>query len=386
MLFETNSSLLCFLTGIQHLLINRNFKMVQQRTNDDDKDMKPKLLEGTYLKMSGFPTEFNVVSTNNMAGLNASAVTSKHNYSLPPQAAFHHHQPITLQSQNKVIINSAQSHSGSGNITIGTPIQDMQNKITIPTSNLKLNIVPSLAQVMQSGLVIDAKSLGASGSDQKTTTILTTAPTNQHHYQQQQSQQSQPQGQQMQGQQHKVKIEKTVNMMFDADRNRILYTNIKNNRGGQFLAQINPKVVNILPIQHKNNMTATVQGIVTPSGILNKNLQRMVASPSNVQNQSMANLRQTVGSATTNIGIAANVPASSTTAVIIGTSSGNVVGGVSGGHTSNITLNTMNTNVGNSVVNMNVADNSLAAKFIQSNNDGTTSSAINNININTTNR
>lgn len=105
-------------------------------------------------------------------------MTSKHNYSLPPQAAFHH-QPITLigqssQNQNQKVL---MSHTGQGNLAISTPIQDMQNKITIPTSNIKLNIVPSLAQVMHQpggGIVIDAKGLNATAGDHKTTILTTT--------------------------------------------------------------------------------------------------------------------------------------------------------------------------------------------------------------------
>lgn len=130
--------------------------MITPRSMGDDKeDVKPKIIEGAYLKL---PTDFNVVSSNAISTINASNATSKHNYSLPPQAAFH--QPITLigqpqQTQNKVIINP--SHL-STNLAIAT--QSMSDKITIPTSNIKLNLVPSLAQVMQSsgGLVIDAKS------------------------------------------------------------------------------------------------------------------------------------------------------------------------------------------------------------------------------------
>lgn len=135
--------------------------MIPQRSMGDDKDdVKPKILEGAYLKL---PTDFNVISSNALSSINASNATSKHNYSLPPQAAFH--QPITLisqsqQSQNKVIINP--SHL-STNLTLAT--QSMSDKITIPTSNIKLNLMPSLAQVMQSGggLVIDAKSGAITG-------------------------------------------------------------------------------------------------------------------------------------------------------------------------------------------------------------------------------
>lgn len=172
--------------------------MIPQRSIGDDKeDIKPKLIEGHYLKL---PTDFNVVSQNTIA----SNATSKHNYSLPPQAAFH--QPITLigqtqQSQNKVIINPTHI---STNLALATPT--MSDKITIPTSNIKLNLVPSL-QVMQpgGGLMIDAKS-GTVATDinqaaqqpiEQTVTGATTSATtpnvSQIHYQQQQPQQQQQQ-------------------------------------------------------------------------------------------------------------------------------------------------------------------------------------------------
>lgn len=261
--------------------------MVQQRTStDDDKDIKPKILEGTYLK---FPAEFNVVSSNNLSTINASVVTSKHNYSLPPQATFHP-QPITLinqagQSQNKVIM----SHSPQANLTIGGPVQDMQNKITIPTSNIKLNIMPSLAQVMQTGgsLVIDAKSLTAGGSDHKATILTTTsaAPASATSAGQLQFQQAAQQAQQ--AQQQKMKT-----MVYDSERNRVIYTSLPNKRvGPQFLSH--PKVVNILPIQQKNNVGGTVQGIVTPAGMINKGLSRVVTS-SNQTVQSQQHLASTL--------------------------------------------------------------------------------------------
>lgn len=69
------------------------------------------------------------------------------------------------------------------------------------------------------------------------------------------------------------------------DRTRILYTNLKSNRGNaQFLAQINPtKVVNIVPIPHKSNAGGgAVQGLV------NKAIQRVVVSSSQSQNQQIA--------------------------------------------------------------------------------------------------
>lgn len=63
------------------------------------------------------------------------------------------------------------------------------------------------------------------------------------------------------GGQQNVKFEKAVNMLFDTDKNRIVYANIKNSRG-QFLAQLNPKVVNIIqPIQQQKliNTVGTIQ-------------------------------------------------------------------------------------------------------------------------------
>lgn len=68
------------------------------------------------------------------------------------------------------------------------------------------------------------------------------------------------------------------------DRTRILYTNLKNNRANaQFLTQINPKVVNIVNIPHKGNVTGgTVQGLV------NKTIQRVVVSSNQSQNQQLA--------------------------------------------------------------------------------------------------
>lgn len=389
--------------------------MVQQRPiNDDDKDVKPKIIEGTYLK---FPAEFNVVSSNNITTINASAITSKHNYSLPPQAAYHH-QPITLigqspQNQNKVIINP--THSGQTNLSIGSQMQDLQNKIT--TSNIKLNIVPSLAQVMQSGgLVIDAKGLTTSG-DHKTTLLTTTSasgsvtPTAQLSYyqpQQQQQQQQQSQSLQMQ-QQPKVKLEKTVNMMYDSERNRVFYTNLPNKRGGaQFLTHLNPKMVNILPIQHKNNVSGTVQGIVTPTGLLNKNIQRVVTSPSQQQNQQqLPTLRQS-GTGTTIfttsgniIGNTLNTSSSGNTSVssstlIIGTPT-SMTGGISAASSNDIittinssnNTNTMNTNINNSGVLIATTSDTLANKL--NNSDGTsstttTATTVSGININTTNR
>lgn len=322
---------------------------------DDDKDIKPKI---GYVK-TPFVTEFNVVSSNNLNTINASAVTSKHNYSLPPQAAFHS-QPIALigqpsQIQNKVIVNSTPSHSG--NITIATPIQDMQNKMS---QNIKLNLTPAM-NVMQSA--------GAA----------TVSSVNQHNYQPQpgqsiqQQSQIQQQQQQQSGQQSKVKIEKTMNMMLDSDRNRILYANLKNNRGGPFLAQLNPKF--IVPIQPKNNIGNAVQGIVAPSSILNKNVQRVVALPGNAQNSTISNLRPITGAT---IGSIVNASVSGgTTSVIIGSSNANAVGTNSG-----IAINT--TNVNNSIIN--AADNNMLGKVNNQNNADASITNVSSINTHTTNR
>lgn len=59
-----------------------------------------------------------------------------------------------------------------------------------------------------------------------------------------------------QGDGKRVKLDK---MLFDSDKNRVLYaTNLKNSRGAPFLTQLNAsKVVNIVPIHPKNNLIAT---------------------------------------------------------------------------------------------------------------------------------
>lgn len=199
-------------------------------------------------------------------------------------------------------------------------------------------------------------------------------------------------------QQPKVKLEKTMNMMYDSERNRVFYANLPNKRGStQFLAQINPKVVNIMPIQHKNNLAGTVQGIVTSSGMLNKNLQRVIATP----NQSTQNQQQHLAAAlrpgtTTILNASGNVIStgnstqnlisSNTTGntLIIGastatTASFNDVNTASSNHT-----NTINTVLGNSgcVITAGTAnDNNLAGNKLN-NSDGTTSVS----GINTNNR
>ncbi|KXJ81436.1 hypothetical protein RP20_CCG019745 [Aedes albopictus] len=61
-------------------------------------------------------------------------------------------------------------------------------------------------------------------------------------------------------QQQNVKFEKAVNMLFDADKNRIVYANIKNSRG-QFLAQLNPKLMTVVEVD-----VAVAVGAVNAAG------------------------------------------------------------------------------------------------------------------------
>lgn len=191
-----------------------------------------------------------------------------------------------------------------------------------------------------------------------------------------------------------------MNMMYDTERNRVYYTNLPNKRGStQFLAQLNPKLVNIMPIQHKNNVTGTVQGIVTSSAMLNKSLQRVITTP----NQASQNQQQQLAGAlrpgtTTILNAAGNVisTGNSTQNLISSSSTGNtLIIGASTATTSSINdvntvssnnTNTINTVLGNSgclIAAGPTNDNNLAAnKLISS--DGTTT--VSGINMNTTNR
>lgn len=256
--------------------------------------------------MAAFPSEFNVVASNNLA-LNAAAVASNHNYSLTPQSAVHH-QPITLigqpsQSHNKFIINSVSGSSHTTNastIALGTSSQDLQLKMQAPLSNFKVNVVPSS---MGQNLQASTLSIASGGKP----TILTTQTV--HHLtasQQQVSQQQQP--------------NRKINMVYDNERNRILYLN-KNNinsRGQPIFASLNQKVLNIaLPMQHKNNATSV--GVVTPvGGIINKQQQQQtvqrIATVANTQ--TISNIRQQ--HIMTPSGSAGNQ-------VIVGTSSGDTL-------------------------------------------------------------
>lgn len=223
--------------------------------------------------MAAFPSEFNVVASNNLA-LNAAAVASNHNYSLTPQSAVHH-QPITLigqpsQSHNKFIINSVSGASHTTNastIALGTQTQDLQLKMQAPLSNFKVNVVPSsMAQNLQASSL----SIASGGKP----TILTTQTV--HHLAANQQQQ-QP--------------NRKINMVYDNERNRILYLN-KNNinsRGQPIFASLNQKVLNIaLPMQNKNNASSTVQRIATVANtqtISNMRQQHIMTPSGSASNQ-----------------------------------------------------------------------------------------------------
>lgn len=200
---------------------------------------------------------------------------------------------------------------------------------------------------------------------------------------------AQPTSQQLQQlqQQPKVKLEKTMNMMYDTERNRVYYTNMPNKRGGtQFLTKL-PQVVNIMPIQHKNNVTGTVQGIVTSSGMLNKSLQRVITAPTN---QTAQNQQQQLAAAlrpgtTAILNAAGNVISTGNStqnlASTATTASINDVNTVSSNNTS--TINTVLGNSGCLIATAATNDNNLTATKLH-NSDGTT--AVSGININTTNR
>lgn len=224
--------------------------------------------------MAAFPSEFNVVASNNLA-LNAAAVASNHNYSLTPQSAVHH-QPITLigqpsQSHNKFIINSVSGSSHTSTIALGTQTQDLQLKMQAPLSNFKVNVVPSsVAQNLQASTL----SIASGGKP----TILTTQTV--HHLAASQQQVSQQQQQ----------PNRKINMVYDNERNRIVYLNKNNinNRGQPIFASLNQKVLNIaLPMQNKNNASSTVQRIATVANTqtISNIRQQHIMTPSGASNQ-----------------------------------------------------------------------------------------------------
>lgn len=101
------------------------------------------------------------------------------------------------------------------------------------------------------------------------------------------------------------------------DRTRILYTNLKSNRGNaQFLAQINPtKVVNIVPIPHKSN----AGGGAVHQGLVNKAIQRVVVSSNQSQNQQIASAFRQGSNANANTNVA------QATNTLLGTNAGNTL-------------------------------------------------------------
>lgn len=119
----------------------------------------------TFIKMAPFPNsgEFIVSNANNVVLDTSSAAAvaaSNHNYSLQPnhQPQIQSSQPITLISQaphNKYIINTQSGQSSSGSLVTPLLQQDMQTqqqitkKQTMTGSNVKVNLVSSLSNVIQ---------------------------------------------------------------------------------------------------------------------------------------------------------------------------------------------------------------------------------------------
>lgn len=158
------------------------------------------------------------------------------------------------------------------------------------------------------------------------------------------------------------------------DRTRILYTNLKNNRGSaQFLAQINPKVVNILPIHNKNS---------GGSGIMNKTIQRVVVSSSQPQSQQLASAfrqQQTVN-ANANSTQSANALLSTnagntliitTSTASDGSSINNIFNDI---NTTSTNANSINTNNSSSQQAINLGNLTVTASEKLNHNDGTSSS------------
>lgn len=97
--------------------------------------------------------------------------------------------------------------------------------------------------------------------------------------------------------QQRVKLDKNIGIgIYDSDKNRFF---VKNSRGTQFLAQLNPKVVNILPIQHGKNLNSVQQVVGTNSvqghaTVLSKGqtIQRITNNSPNVGNLRQIQLQQ----------------------------------------------------------------------------------------------
>lgn len=268
---------------------------------DDGTDNKPKDMD-CFVKVTlpDFGNNLGYITST------AQASNSNHNYSIASNSIHSHQQsqPIIVTGQqlqqNKIIINSVSSPSisssqssssgasssnqstasilgNASNITISTPIQELlvagQNKIqlnTIPTSNIKLNLVPT-----SNNQNYNIHPTNLSSLDVKT--IVSGTPV-----------------------QQRVKVEKTLNMLLDSEKNRILCANIKNSRGTPFtIAHINQKVVNILPIQNRNNVGSnTIQNIVTAASptsaaaLLNQKSHQRINSQSNITQQQQLQQQQ----------------------------------------------------------------------------------------------
>lgn len=170
-------------TAIQNIftrasLINRKFH-IQQRpaaivdANIKTEDAKSKLVGDinntnqttTFIKMAPFQnsSEYIVSNANNVVLDTSSAAAvaaSNHNYSLQPnhQPQIQSSQPITLISQaphNKYIINTQTGQSTSGSLVTPLLQQDIQTQQQLPKkqtmtgSNVKVNLVSSLTNVIQ---------------------------------------------------------------------------------------------------------------------------------------------------------------------------------------------------------------------------------------------
>lgn len=157
-------------------------------------------------------------------------------------------------------------------------------------------------------------------------------------------------------------------MASQIDRTRILYTNLKNNRGSaQFLAQINPtKVLNLVPMVNKNS---------GGSGIMNKTIQRVVVSSSQPQSQQLASaFRQTANANANSTQSAANA--------LLSTNAGNtlIITTSTASDGSSIIFNDINTttstiansiNTNNSSQPINLGNLTLTASEKLNHNDGT---------------
>lgn len=236
------------------------------------------------------------------------AVASNHNYSLAPQSQgnvitiqpqqqsiavigntnIHAQNQLTPLQHNKIIINT---QSGSNNVTGDTKLgaSGSRDRVTessfpfnkiIPTTNIKLNILPTI-QTSATGNLMDTKMIltnSGNGDGKQATAIITTAHST-----------TNPQ----QGNRFK--------MVLEPDKRGYIYaTGFKNRPGSQLVAQLNPKVVNIKQFQHKNNI-GSVQNIVSGTDMISKiqAVHRRVTQQNDSSN--MGNSSGNVDSVQTNV-------------------------------------------------------------------------------------